>query len=169
MGERIRSTGHGSASSCERRQSLRERRKRHIHLAILAVMVVLGILFVLPFPSSGWSSSPLRGRPTLFPSAAQSTISGLFNLKIVTENGQLLTSYINSFFVAVCSVALNHSACSGGRVRPVKGRFPGKGVILMVILSTMMIPFETRMIPSVHHVQCRGPSTPSGPSSCPPW
>lgn len=128
-----------------------------MHLAILAVMVVLGILFVLPFI---WMVIvTFEGQANIIPPVPPKYYienPSLFNLKIVTENGQLLTSYINSFFVAVCSVALNLFSVLMGGYALSKGRFRGKGVILMVILSTMMIPFETRMIPMVHHVQCRG-------------
>lgn len=84
-----------------------------MHLAILAVMVVLGILFVLPFI---WMVIvTFEGQANIIPPVPPKYYienPSLFNLKIVTENGQLLTSYINSFswrFVPWRSIC---SACS---------------------------------------------------------
>ena len=148
MSERIQTTGRASISSSKGGLSPRERRNRRAHLALLVVMAALGVIFVLPFI---WMVIvTFEGQANIIPPVPPKYYienPSLFNLKIVTENGQLLTSYINSFFVAVCSVALNLFSVLMGGYALSKGRFRGKGVILMVILSTMMIPFETRMIP----------------------
>ena len=112
-----------------------------MHLAILAVMVVLGILFVLPFI---WMVIvTFEGQANIIPPVPPKYYienPSLFNLKIVTENGQLLTSYINSFFVAVCSVALNLFSVLMGGYALSKGRFRRTDALPIILLPPIPTP-----------------------------
>ncbi|GMQ58520.1 carbohydrate ABC transporter permease [Vallitalea sediminicola] len=80
--------------------------------------------------------------PRLFPKEFS-----FFNYKIILENGSLLRSYMNSFIVALGSVALNiFSALLAGYAFS-KGVFKGKKILFVIILTTMMIPGEITLIP----------------------
>ena len=70
-----------------------------------------------------------------------------FNYKIALENGGIITAYKNSFIVALGSVALSVISALLAGYALSKGKFKGKKIIFFIILSTMMIPLETRLIP----------------------
>ena len=63
------------------------------------------------------------------------------------SNIPIVTLYINSFIVtSVTTVGyLFLSSLTGYAFA--KGDFPGKSVLFVIILMTLMIPFEVRMIP----------------------
>jgi multiple sugar transport system permease protein len=85
---------------------------------------------VMPFP------------PRLIPE----TISS-FNYGIVFENGRLIQSYINSTIVTVSSVFLSVSASLLAGYAFSKGKFKGKRILFIIVLCTLMIPMEPRLIP----------------------
>lgn len=70
-----------------------------------------------------------------------------FNIRVLLQGGQLLTAYKNSFIVAVAATLVDLTTVLMGGYALSKGRFKGRGAIVAVIMSTMMVPFETRMIP----------------------
>ncbi|HVC32173.1 MAG TPA: carbohydrate ABC transporter permease [Chloroflexota bacterium] len=55
--------------------------------------------------------------------------------------------YFNSFFVAVAQVVLNLSVCSAAGFGFAKYRFPGRTFCFLLVLSTLMIPFQVIMVP----------------------
>jgi multiple sugar transport system permease protein len=70
-----------------------------------------------------------------------------FNYKIVMENGTLLKAYLSSFIVAASTVLIaTVSALMAGYAFS-KGKFPGKKILFLAVLATMMLPFEATMIP----------------------
>ncbi len=71
----------------------------------------------------------------------------LFNYKIVFENGTLLNTYKNSFIIALSTMLLNISSALLAGYAFSKGKFWGKKVLFVIILSTMMIPKEITLIP----------------------
>ncbi|MBQ6446126.1 MULTISPECIES: carbohydrate ABC transporter permease [Niallia] len=85
---------------------------------------------VMPFP------------PRLIPEAISS-----FNYGIVFENGRLIQSYINSAIVTVSSVFLSVSASLLAGYAFSKGKFKGKRILFVIVLCTLMIPMEPRLIP----------------------
>ncbi len=85
---------------------------------------------VMPFP------------PRLIPEAISS-----FNYGIVFENGRLIQSYINSVIVTVSSVFLSVSASLLAGYAFSKGKFKGKRILFVIVLCTLMIPMEPRLIP----------------------
>ena len=85
---------------------------------------------VMPFP------------PRLIPEAISS-----FNYGIVFENGRLIQSYINSAIVTVSSVFLSVSASLLAGYALSKGKFKGKRILFVIVLCTLMIPMEPRLIP----------------------
>jgi len=71
----------------------------------------------------------------------------LFNYEIALQNGYLLNAYKNSFLIAALNVlwTLFSSVVPGYAFS--KGRFRGRHLLLMILLATMMVPSETKLIP----------------------
>lgn len=128
-------------------QDFRKRQKL-FDRAVFLLLLVLGIVLILPFVWMAVVSFERYAniQPPFPPSLIVKNPS-LFNFKIITENGAILTAYKNSFFVAVCSVVINLIAVLMGGYAFSKGNFRGKKLLFFLIMATMMIPFETRMIP----------------------
>lgn len=116
--------------------------------AVFVLLLLIGVFLVLPFV---WMTVVAFERyaniQPPFPPSFRLQNPSLFNFKIITENGGIWTAYKNSFIVAVGSVAVNLVAVLMGGYALSKGKFRGKKLIFLIILATMMIPFETRMIP----------------------
>ena len=118
------------------------------HSVIFVCLLVVGVLFLIPFV---WmtvvSFERYANIVPPFPPTLKLQDPSLFNFKIVTENGGMARAYRNSLIISICSVALNLAAVLLGGYAMSKGRFRGKRAIFLIIMATMMIPFETRMIP----------------------
>jgi ABC-type glycerol-3-phosphate transport system permease component len=71
----------------------------------------------------------------------------LFNYRVAITNLPLLRYYFNSFFVTALSTLgyLFFSSLTGYVFA--KGRFVGKPLLFIILLMTLMVPFEVRMIP----------------------
>ncbi|SNZ17484.1 carbohydrate ABC transporter membrane protein 2, CUT1 family [Terribacillus aidingensis] len=112
------------------------------------ILLVFGILLMAPFVwmvSVGFDRSAniaMPFPPRLFPDDA----SG-FNFTIVFENGRLIQSYLNSAFVTVTSVMLAVSSALLAGYAFSKGKFKGKRLLFVIVLCTLMIPMEPRLIP----------------------
>ncbi|QCT01604.1 sugar ABC transporter permease [Paenibacillus algicola] len=70
-----------------------------------------------------------------------------FNYKLVFENNALFLAYWNSAVVAFFSVMLGVASALLGGYAFSRGSFKGKRLLYFIVLATMMIPFETRLIP----------------------
>ena len=70
-----------------------------------------------------------------------------FNYKVAITNLPLVRYYFNSLLVTAASTLgyLFFSSLTGYAFA--KGRFVGKSVLFIILLTTLMIPFEIRMIP----------------------
>lgn len=125
-----------------------KRNKKTRDTIILLVLLIVGILFIMPFVwMSVVSFERYANIQPPFPPSFLIKEPSLFNFKIITENGNLALAYRNSLVIAVGSVLVNIISVMMAGYALSKGRFRGKNVILVIILATMMIPFETRMIP----------------------
>ncbi len=123
-------------------------KKKTINILVFTILAVVGIIFLAPFV---WmivvSFERYANINPPFPPSFIIQEFSLFNLELITENGGLWTAYTNSLIIAIASVALNLFSVLLAGYALSKGRFKGKEIILLIILGTMMIPFETRMIP----------------------
>jgi multiple sugar transport system permease protein len=70
-----------------------------------------------------------------------------FNYKVAITNLPLVRYYFNSLIVTITSTLgyLFFSSLTGYAFA--KGRFVGKSLLFIILLTTLMIPFEIRMIP----------------------
>ena len=125
------------------------RQAERANQALLVVVLGLGALAMLvPFI---WmlATSLSRGAnlampriPRLWPSDPS-----LFNYEVAVKNLPVLRYYWNSLVVTTSATLglLLFSSMAGYAFA--KGRFLGKSVLFVMLLTTLMIPFEIRMIP----------------------
>ncbi|MEN0642014.1 carbohydrate ABC transporter permease [Alkalicoccobacillus gibsonii] len=124
---------------------MREKLNQYV---MIVVLLIIGVLFISPFL---WMLSVSIDRmanmripfpPTLIPDEMAA-----FNYEIVFENGKLIRAYVNSSIVTLASVIIQVSAALLGGYAFSKGTFRGKKLLFLLVLATMMIPIEARLIP----------------------
>lgn len=132
----------------ERQAIVSGRRTSLVEFAIFIIFCFIGFIFILPFV---WmviiSFERYANIQPPFPPSFIIREPSLFNFKVILENGAMFNAYKNSFIIAVFSVGVCLFSVLPGAYALSKGKFKGKRIISILILSTMMIPFETRMIP----------------------
>jgi multiple sugar transport system permease protein len=115
---------------------------------ILVVLLAGAFLMLVPF---AWMIGTSLSReadlamprlPRLWPHDPS-----LFNYHIALADVPILRYYVNSIIVVGASTIgyLFFSALTGYAFA--KGRFPGRNFLFIAFLTTLLIPFETRMIP----------------------
>lgn len=122
--------------------------RRLQQIVIFIIMAIGAIAMIAPFEwmlstSLSRSSNVAMPRiPTFLPADPS-----LFNYKVAITNLPLVRYYLNSLVVTVISTVgyLFFSSLTGYAFA--KGRFIGKSLLFIILLTTLMIPFEIRMIP----------------------
>jgi multiple sugar transport system permease protein len=122
--------------------------KRLQQIIIFIIMVIGAVAMIAPFEwmlATSFSRSANVAMPRI-PRFWPSDPS-VFNYKVAITNLPLVRYYLNSLFVTVTSTLgyLFFSSLTGYAFA--KGRFVGKSVLFIILLTTLMIPFEIRMIP----------------------
>jgi multiple sugar transport system permease protein len=79
-----------------------------------------------------------------------------FNYEIAFTNMPLVQYLINTLAIVILSVVLTVAISTLTGFCLSKGRFKGKGLILLIILSNMMIPFETKLMPTFMFIRAIG-------------
>lgn len=124
-------------------------RTQRLRQIIIWVILSLGALaMIVPFEwmiatsFSRLANQSMPRLPRLWP-----VDPSLFNYQVAITNLPLVRYYLNSLFVTAVSTAgyLFFSALTGYVFA--KGRFIGKPVLFVILLMTLMVPFEVRMIP----------------------
>ena len=113
-----------------------------------AILIGGALVFIIPFwwmfatSLSRRANSGMPRVPTFWPADPSD-----FNYMVASANLPLLRFYFNSF-VTVLAVTLGYLFFSSlaGYVFA-KGRFPGRGLLFLVFLTTLFIPFPMQMIP----------------------
>lgn len=132
------------------------RRRRHGNRWTYIPLVILALSFALPLMFM--ISSSFKPRDQI--------LSDLTTLNAFLPVGDLSwTNYVgvfdrvpvgrfllNSIFVTVCIVVLGLVVNSMAGFALSRLQFPGRGVLLAVIVSTLIVPFETFAIPMVYMV-----------------
>ncbi|WEG13691.1 carbohydrate ABC transporter permease [Pullulanibacillus sp. KACC 23026] len=125
--------------------------KKRFYISNLIKFVILligGFLLMVPFIwmiSVGFSRSANVTMP--FPPSLIPKDPSWFNFGIVFENGQIFRAYLNSGIVTFSSVVLGVASSLLGGYAFSKGKFKGKRLLFIVVLATLMIPMEPRLIP----------------------
>lgn len=115
---------------------------RTLFLAVLCVVMLYPFLWMI---SSSFKpvSELFVMPPTLIP--AQPTLN---NYRVVMEKMDLLgRMFVNSLIVSVSIPLLQIVTCSMAAYAFAKLRFPGKDVIFVIFLASMMIPSQVTIIP----------------------
>ncbi|MET0772185.1 MAG: carbohydrate ABC transporter permease [Candidatus Limnocylindrales bacterium] len=113
-----------------------------------AILIAGAMVFIVPFwwmfatSLSRRANSGLPRVPNFWPGDPSD-----FNYMVASANLPLFRFYFNSF-VTVLAVTLGYLFFSSlaGYVFA-KGRFPGRGLLFLVFLTTLFIPFPMQMIP----------------------
>ncbi|WP_281890832.1 carbohydrate ABC transporter permease [Paenibacillus sp. YYML68] len=115
---------------------------------ITVLLSVIGLLMIYPFL---WMISVSLERTANvalpFPPRLIPEQFSWFNYELVFENNALLLAYWNSSVIAFFSVALSVASALLGGYAFSRGSFRGKRLLYFIVLATLMIPFETRLIP----------------------
>ena len=125
-------------------------KKKIVPFDILAffILLILGIIMIIPFV---WmtvvSFERYANIQPPFPPSFKIRNPSLFNFKLAFENGYILKAYFNSLIVSASSVVVCLISSTLAGYAFSKGRFKGKKLLFYLILATLMIPLETRLIP----------------------
>jgi len=125
-------------------------KKKIVPFDILAffILLILGIIMIIPFV---WmtvvSFERYANIQPPFPPSFKIRNPSLFNFKLAFENGYILRAYFNSLIVSASSVVVCLISSTLAGYAFSKGRFKGKKPLFYLILATLMIPLETRLIP----------------------
>ncbi|MBG9785045.1 carbohydrate ABC transporter permease [Shouchella lehensis] len=114
----------------------------YVALVIVAIIVVAPFMWMVSISFDRLANIQVPFPPTFIPDPFS-----LFNYELVFENGRIFSAYLNSAFVTFCSVFLQISAALLGGYAFSKGQFKGKKLLFIIVLATMMIPIEARLIP----------------------
>ena len=112
------------------------------------ILLVFGVVLIAPFiwmVSVGFdrdANVAMPFPPRLIPDKISS-----FNYGLVFENGRLIKAYLNSGIVTISSVILGVSSALLAGYAFSKGKFKGKKFMFLIVLCTLMIPMEPRLIP----------------------
>jgi len=110
-----------------------------------AVLVLLALVFVGPFL---WMlSMAVRGSGNIYALQLIPDSPTLDNFRFVWHSGNLKSAFFNSAGVAFAVVTLNVLLASLAAYPLARLEFKGSRIIFLLILSTLMIPFQLYMIP----------------------
>lgn len=125
------------------------RNVRRLQQIIIFIILAIGtVAMIAPFEwmlATSFSRSANIAMPRI-PSFWPADPS-FFNYKVAITNLPLVRYYLNSIIVTGVSTLgyLFFSSLTGYAFA--KGRFVGKSILFLILLTTLMIPFEIRMIP----------------------
>ncbi len=114
-----------------------------VYVALLALSILMGFPFLWTITSSLKTAPETQlFPPLLFPASPQWQ-----NYALVFAEQPIATWFANSLIIA--AIAIPGAVISGTLVAYSFARFsyPGRDVLFMVLLSTMMIPYEVTLIP----------------------
>lgn len=111
-------------------------------LALIAVIMLAPFFWMLSVSFERYANLQPPFPPKLIPEEFS-----FFNYKLVIENGTLFKAYFNSFVIATFTVILTTITSLLGGYSFSKGNFKGKKILFFLVLATMMIPLESRLIP----------------------
>ena len=114
-------------------------------LMLLIVIIVTCFPFLMMFMGSFKEDYEIFSlSPKILPAAG-------FQLKMyrmLFANWPFVTNMMNSVIVAVSTTALACFFCTAAGFTFAKYQFPFKNVLFIITLSSLMIPLETRLVPT---------------------
>lgn len=111
-------------------------------LAAIGFTMIYPFLWMISVSLEQTANIALPFPPRLIPEAFS-----WFHYGLVFENNRLFLAYWHSLIIAVLSVMLGVGSALLGGYAFSRGSFKGKRALFFAVLATMMIPFETKLIP----------------------
>ena len=120
-------------------------------LSIFALLVIIPFIWMISTSFEKFTTYSLPFPPTLFPKSIS-----LDNYKFMFMNIPIWNYLLNTICIALISVILNVIISTLTGFVLSKGEFKGKSIMLLVILTNMMVPFETKLLPMFDVVRTLG-------------
>lgn len=114
----------------------------YVILSLLALIIVVPFFWFISTSFDYVKSYSLRFPPRMLPK-----VFNTFNYNMALTNVPVLSYLKNTIILVVLSVVFNVLTSTVAGFAISKGRFPGKGIALLIILSNMMVPFESKLLP----------------------
>lgn len=111
-------------------------------LVIASVIVLIPILWMLSASFDKVNSYALPYPPRFIPKNPS-----LFNYQLVMNNMDILKYMLNTIIVTILTLGVQLLFVPLAGFAFSKGRFPFKAVLLSLLLSSMMVPMETKLLP----------------------
>ena len=124
--------------------------KKKVKPSIIVSYVILSLLaliIVVPFFWFISSFDYVKSYSLRFPPRMLPKVFSTFNYNMALTNVPVLSYLKNTIILVVLSVVFNVLTSTVAGFAISKGRFPGKGIALLIILSNMMVPFESKLLP----------------------
>lgn len=146
--ERIQGVDAGAARQSARRTTTRARNRRLSHLAAYVALIIMSLVFAMPFV---WLvSTSLKSAGQVFklppewiprPFTWDNYVKAITTIPFFTYLRNTL--YITSFNVIATLISCSLTAYGFARIR-----WPGRNLLFMVLVSTLMIPYSVTLIPT---------------------
>lgn len=120
-------------------------------LSVFALVVIIPFVWMLSTSFEKFNTYSLPFPPSLIPK-----VFSLDNYKFMFMNIPIWSYLFNTVCIALISIVLNIIISTMTGFVLSKGQFKGKGVMLLVILTNMMVPFETKLLPMFQVVRSLG-------------
>lgn len=140
--------------------SMNIKHKRHFKISVLIFYTILifnAFIVIIPF---WWTMSTSFEHITTYampyPPKFWPENFTLFNYQLVTQNMDILLYMKNTLIVVFLNAVLQIIISSMAGFALSKGKFPAKNVFLLIIMSNMMIPFETKLMPTYDIIRILG-------------
>ena len=114
----------------------------HITLIFISLLCLFPFLWLLSTALKGAEENIFRYPPQLIPQTPT-----FENFKLAWNQIPFITYYLNSFLVAFFTVILNLILSSLAAYPLARMEFKGKKIMFFAILATIMIPFQSIMLP----------------------
>ena len=114
----------------------------YVILTIFALIVLVPFIWFVSTSFDYVKSYSLRFPPRLIPKEFST-----FNYKMAFSNVPMLSYLKNTVIIVALSAVLNVITSTLEGFALSKGKFPGKKIVLVFILSNMMVPFESKLLP----------------------
>lgn len=124
-----------------------KRLKEAVALHYLRYIIMLSILVIFVGPFLWLFSISIRGEGNIYELVLIPENATLMNFVETWTGFGIAHAFLNSVLVAIMTVGSNVLLCSLAAYPLARMEFPGCKLIFLLILSTLMIPFQLYMIP----------------------
>lgn len=131
----------------EKVQPFGQRLKEAVAHHYIRYIIMLAILVIFVGPFLWLFSISIRGEGNIYELVLIPENATLMNFVETWQDFGIAHGFFNSILVAIMTVGSNVIFCSLAAYPLARMEFPGSKIIFLLILSTLMIPFQLYMIP----------------------